>query len=57
MFLGSDRVALKRGIVKLCDYDFNWQLEYDAEERFKYTDGKKEFIANVIRLAKEEYDS
>ena len=40
-------MALQRGIVKLGDYNLNWENEYKKEE---------EFIKNIIKLAKEEFD-
>lgn len=40
-------MALQRGIVKLEDYNLNWENEYKKEE---------EFIKNIIKLAKEEFD-
>ena len=40
-------MALQRVIVKLEDYNLNWENEYKKEE---------EFIKNIINLAKEEFD-
>lgn len=40
-------MALQRVIVKLEDYNLNWENEYKKEE---------EFIKNIIKLAKEEFD-
>lgn len=42
-------------IKKYCDLKNELASKY-ADERPKYTQGKNEFITNVIRLAKEEYD-
>lgn len=42
-------------LKKYCDLKQDLALKY-PEERKKYTAGKNEFISNVIRLAKEEYD-
>lgn len=38
---------LQRGIVKLEDYNLNWENEYKKEE---------EYIKNIIELANEEFD-
>ena len=40
-------MALQRVVVKLEDYNLNWENEYKKEE---------EFIKNIIKLAKEEFD-
>ena len=40
-------MALQRVIVKLEDYNLNWENEYKKEE---------EFIKNIIELANEEFD-
>ena len=40
-------MALQRVIVKLEDYNLNWENEDKKEE---------EFIKNIIKLAKEEFD-
>lgn len=42
-------------IKKYCDLKQDLAEKY-ADERPKYTKGKNDFIAEVIRLAKEEYD-
>ena len=42
-------------IKKYCDLKQDLAKKY-ADERPKYTQGKNEFISEVIRLAKEEYD-
>ena len=42
-------------IKKYCDLKQELAEKY-ADERFKYTQGKNEFITNVIKLAKEDYD-
>ena len=42
-------------IKKYCDLKQELASKY-ANERPKYTQGKNEFITNVIRMAKEEYD-
>ncbi len=42
-------------IKKYCDLKQELASKY-ANERPKYTQGKNEFITNVIKLAKEEYD-
>lgn len=42
-------------IKKYCDLKTELAAKY-ADERPKYTQGKNEFITNVIKLAKEEYD-
>ena len=42
-------------IKKYCDLKQDLASKY-ANERPKYTQGKNEFITNVIKLAKEEYD-
>lgn len=42
-------------IKQYCDLKTDLASKY-ADERPKYTQGKNEFITNVIRLAKEEYD-
>lgn len=42
-------------IKKYCDLKSELAEKY-ADERPKYTQGKNEFITNVIKLAKEEYD-
>lgn len=42
-------------IKKYCDLKQELANKY-ADERSKYTKGKNDFITNVIKLAKEEYD-
>ena len=42
-------------IKKYCDLKQELATKY-ADERSKYTKGKNDFITNVIKLAKEEYD-
>lgn len=42
-------------IKKYCDLKQELATKY-ADERPKYTKGKTDFITNVIKLAKEEYD-
>lgn len=42
-------------ITKYCDIKKDLASKY-ADERSKYTGGKSEFITEVVRLAKEEYD-
>ncbi len=42
-------------IEKYCKLKEELAIKY-ADERPKYTQGKNEFITNIIKLAKEEYD-
>ena len=42
-------------ITKYCDIKKDLAVKY-ADERKKYTSGKSDFISEVIRLAKEEYN-